>query len=226
MTNCCLFFSDSKGFSKDFAALTCKELKQKLPSVVSGVYWIDPDGGSHSNAFQAYCDQLTDGGGWTLVYSYTLRDYSHFTAASNAVVPRPSWSAGGSNVRVSKTVPLSETHYEAMDFALWGSVGKETLIKSNINNWFACKEGTGSIVKQKKGSIHCKLVKQVAKNCGGAVPKSWKFYANGPSFSGGGQFYYFDGSKSSHWPTHDPCGTNRADQLKNVPNPHGNIFIR
>ena len=217
---------DSKGFSKDFAALTCKELKQKLPSVVSGVYWIDPDGGSHSNAFQAYCDQLTDGGGWTLVYSYTLREYSHFTAASNAVVPRPSWSAGGSNVRVSKTVPLSETHYEAMDFALWGSVGKETLIKSNINNWFACKEGTGSIVKQKKGSIHCKLVKQVAKNCGGAVPKSWKFHANGPSFSGGGQFYYFDGSKSSHWPTHDPCGTNRADQLKNVPNPHGNIFIR
>ncbi|CAH3136643.1 unnamed protein product [Pocillopora meandrina] len=101
-----------------------------------------------------------------------------------------------------------------MDFALWGSVGKETLIKSNINNWFACKEGTGSIVKQKKGSIHCKLV------C------SLQFHANGPSFSGGGQFCYFDGSKSSHWPTHDPCGTNRANQLKNVPNPHGNIFIR
>ena len=60
------FFLDSKGFSKDFAALTCKELKQKLPSVVSGVYWIDPNGGSHSNAFQAYCDQLTDGGGLTL----------------------------------------------------------------------------------------------------------------------------------------------------------------
>lgn len=43
---------------------------------------------------------------------------------------------------VSTTVPLSETHYEAMDFALWRSIGKETLIKSNIINWIACKEGT------------------------------------------------------------------------------------
>ena len=29
---------------------------------MSGVYWIDPDGGSHGNVFQAYCDQQTDGG--------------------------------------------------------------------------------------------------------------------------------------------------------------------
>ena len=38
--------------------------------------------------------------------------------------------------------------------------------------------------------------------------------------------YDFDGSTNSDWPTHDPCGGYRADQLKNVPNPHGNIFIR
>ena len=131
--------------------LNCQELKQKVPSAVSGVYWIDPDGGSHSNAFQAYCDQKTDGGGWTLVWSYTFTDYSSFTSGSNAVTPRSSWSASSANVRVSTTVPLSETHYEAMDFAWWRSIGKEILIKSNINNWIACKEGTGSIVGQKGG---------------------------------------------------------------------------
>ena len=52
--------------SKDLAVLNCKVLKEKSPNAVSGVYWIDPDGSSRSNAFQVYCDQQIDGGGWTL----------------------------------------------------------------------------------------------------------------------------------------------------------------
>ena len=34
-----------------------------------------------------------------------------------------------------------------MNFTLWRSIGKEFLIKGYINNWIACKEGSGSIVK-------------------------------------------------------------------------------
>ena len=36
-------------------------------------------------------------------------------------------------------------------------------------NWLACKEGTGSKVKQKAGSLNCKLNKQVSQHCAGIV---------------------------------------------------------
>ena len=214
------------GLSKEFAVKNCQDLKLKVPSVVSGVYWIDPDGGSHGNAFQAYCDQQTDGGGWTLVWSYTFTAYSDFRNGANAVTPRPSWTASGADTRVSTTVPLSETHYEAMNFALWRTIGKEFLIKSNINNWIACKEGTGSLVQQKAGSITCKLVKQVSNQCAGVLPTSLSVHNNGLYISANSLYYYFDGNIGGSTPTHDPCGTNTFNQLTNVANPHGNIFVR
>ena len=113
-----------------------------------------------------------------------------------------------------------------MNVALWRTIGKETLIKSNINNWIACKEGTGSVVRQKDGSISCKLVKQVSKQCAGVVPRSFNMHAHGPYLSSNSNYYCFDASTSANWPTHDPCGKNQANQLKGVTNPHGNIFVR
>ena len=216
----------SLGSSIENPALTCKDLKNKTPSVASGVYWINPDGGYHGNAFQTYCDQQTDGGGWTLVWSYSFTDYKNFGSASNAVTPRPTWTANGANTRVSATVPLSETHNEAMDFALRRTIGNQVLIKSNINNWIACKEGSGSIVRQKAGLLSCKLVKQVSQQCAGVVPTSLVLHSYGPYLSSSSLYYYFDGSTSDNYPTHDPCGKNQQNQLKGVTNPHGNFLVR
>ena len=160
-----------------------------------------------------------------MVWSYTFTTYSSFTSGANAVTPRPAWTANA-NTRVSTTVPLSETHYEAMNFALWRTIGKEFLIKSNINNWIACKEGSGSFVSQKSGSLGCKLIKQVSKQCAGVVPQTITMDRYGPRLSSNSLYYYFDGSTSGSYPTHDPCGRNQANQVKGVVNPHGNIFVR
>ncbi len=55
------------GTSKTTPARDCKQIKDWAPMAKSGVYWIDPDGAGKGVApFEIYCDQQTEGGGWTL----------------------------------------------------------------------------------------------------------------------------------------------------------------
>lgn len=80
------------GLDRYDAARNCTELKAQIPSTLSGQYWIDPDLGSSDNAFEVYCDQETDGGGWTLVWSYQFkRDYWFSSPYETYMSPRPSF---------------------------------------------------------------------------------------------------------------------------------------
>jgi hypothetical protein len=45
---------------------SCLDQKRLNPASASGVYTIDPDGDGPNAPFDVYCDQVTDGGGWTV----------------------------------------------------------------------------------------------------------------------------------------------------------------
>ncbi|MFH1724503.1 MAG: fibrinogen-like YCDxxxxGGGW domain-containing protein [Elusimicrobiota bacterium] len=66
-------------------APSCKAIKDADLEAASGPYLIDPNGGSEADAFHAWCDMDTDGGGWTLVTNLVLHsnDSIYFAAITD-----------------------------------------------------------------------------------------------------------------------------------------------
>ena len=167
----------------------------------------------------------TDGGTWTLVYNYTFIHYENLHKLGNALVPRPSWPSSISDVQISKTSPVDD--YGAVDYSLWQFIGKDFLVKSNINDWIICRPQTGSLVQPVNGTIDCRNIMNVTSACTGFSPKSITWSKCGPILYAQNTMYNFDGSTTRCWPTHNPCKeTWRDNHKKNVERPSGYIFLR
>ena len=171
----------------------------------------------------------THGGGWTLVYSYTFTNYSSFSSVSNAVTPRPNWPAPNATVPISTTPPLNESSLGAVEWNVWEDIGKEFMVKSNINDWIVCQPSNGSMVTKKGGKISCQNIKNVATACSGMAPYKIFWWARGPYLRASqykSRYYFFNGGTDSNWPVHDPCGTGLKNHKKGVSNPGGQIYLR
>ncbi|CAH3195042.1 unnamed protein product [Porites evermanni] len=62
--------------SQETPGIDCQDVLSRGQSRGDGMYWLDPDGGSHSNTFIAYCDMTSYNGGWTMCYTPVHDEYA------------------------------------------------------------------------------------------------------------------------------------------------------
>lgn len=66
---------------------------------------------------------------------------------------------------LSTTRPSDLSQNAAMNFSLWKTLGTEMFLQSDQVNCYICRDGSGSILHWKDGSISCRVAKSLVNKC-------------------------------------------------------------
>ena len=136
---------------------------------------------------------------------------------------------------LSTTLPLDPSSLGAMKFSLWKTYGTEMLLKSDLINWYVCKDGSGSILNWKTGSISCHVAKALVTKCKNTAPSYFNGHMNyGMDLTDGlpslRNFYKVEvmAWRYPGYPTRrlDSCANGGGNFVKGLDDPRGAWFVR
>ena len=159
---------------------TCLGIHTANPTAPDGAYQLDPDAGSSANAFFAYCDMTTDGGGWMKILQYTDAAYTPSAAAvGNIAVAGIPAMAKLSDASINSLANLATVR----EYRFQGATSPNKLFMRASATWDDTARGEGLILTGKglacEATAICPYVAVTANN------PTIDSFAWVPSFTGG-----------------------------------------